>query len=369
MRRLALLIFASVLLGYCYGAATKVYTDVQEITLVENQTRVIVFNAEQAVPGVVVSIVGNHGGVVAVEPSTLDLSLPPPWNVTLRGKHRGHDTIYANITSNISNVNVDSAFVVVTVAWSLDLELVSTVVGWIYFVAWSVSFYPQCFQNWRRKSVVGLNFDFLALNLIGFVLYSLFNCGLYWGTEIQKEYFAEHPRGLNPVLLNDVVFSLHAVCITLVTIGQCFIYENGGQRVSRIATGIISILLLIFAISLVLPFFAVINWLMFLYICSYIKLAITLMKYVPQAFMNYKRQSTIGWSIHNVILDFTGGMLSMMQMIINADNYDDWNSIFGDPTKFGLGLFSVLFDILFLVQHYVLYRNPSGNIYDLSTKI
>ena len=35
---------------------------------------------------------------------------------------------------------------------------------------------------------------------------------------------------------------------------------------------------------------------------------------------------------------------------------DDWTSIFGDPTKFGLGLFSVAFDIVFMVQHYGLYR-------------
>lgn len=40
---------------------------------------------------------------------------------------------------------------------------------------------------------------------------------------------------------------------------------------------------------------------------------------------------------------------------------DDFQSIFGDPTKFGLGLFSVLFDVLFMVQHYVLYRLVSQN--------
>lgn len=72
--------------------------------------------------------------------------------------------------------------------------------------------------------------------------------------------------------------------------------------------------------------------------------------------MNYRRKSTVGWSIGNILLDFTGGMLSMLQMILNAYNFDDWNSIFGDPTKFGLGLFSVCFDILFMVQHYILYR-------------
>ena len=36
---------------------------------------------------------------------------------------------------------------------------------------------------------------------------------------------------------------------------------------------------------------------------------------------------------------------------------DDWTSIFGDPTKFGLGIITILFDLTFMLQHYVLYRN------------
>ena len=128
--------------------------------------------------------------------------------------------------------------------------------------------------------------------------------------------------------------------------------------------------------------------------------------------MNFRRKSTEGWSIGNVLLDFTGGSFSLLQMFLLAYNNsksiciidlklichklsvhalpvmclnklhdiylllqwavkkrqfiwrkdirsiisDDWSSIFGDPTKFGLGLFSILFDILFIVQHYVLYR-------------
>ena len=81
-----------------------------------------------------------------------------------------------------------------------------------------------------------------------------------------------------------------------------------------------------------------------------------MIKYIPQAWMNYKRKSTEGWSIGNILLDFTGGILSVLQMFLLATNYNDWSSIFGSPTKFGLGLFSVLFDILFIVQHYILYR-------------
>lgn len=30
----------------------------------------------------------------------------------------------------------------------------------MYFACWSFSFYPQIYENWRRKSVHGLSFDF-----------------------------------------------------------------------------------------------------------------------------------------------------------------------------------------------------------------
>lgn len=80
-----------------------------------------------------------------------------------------------------------------------------------------------------------------------------------------------------------------------------------------------------------------------------------------QAYMNYKRKSTVGWSIGNIFLDFTGGFLSILQMTLNAYNYNDWISFFGDATKFGLGAFSLAFDIFFMLQHYVFYRCVSYN--------
>jgi len=43
--------------------------------------------------------------------------------------------------------------------------------------------------------------------------------------------------------------------------------------------------------------------------------------------MNYKRKSTSGWSIGNIFLDFTGGLLSILQMVINAYNYSKYYSI------------------------------------------
>lgn len=76
------------------------------------------------------------------------------------------------------------------------IDIISSIMGWIYFAAWSVSFYPQIFINFKRKSVVGLNFDFLALNIMGFTLYSLFNCGLYFSKDIQVNIFCKLPSKL-----------------------------------------------------------------------------------------------------------------------------------------------------------------------------
>ena len=47
--------------------------------------------------------------------------------------------------------------------------------------------------------MIGLNFDFLSLNIVGFVLYSVFNVALYWIHGIQAAYFQLHPTGVNPV--------------------------------------------------------------------------------------------------------------------------------------------------------------------------
>ncbi|XP_062869068.1 cystinosin [Trichomycterus rosablanca] len=271
----------------------------------------------------------------------------------VQAKYVGQMTAY--LYSNNSDILSSQTRIRFLIVRSNILTIINQVIGWIYFLAWSISFYPQVYENWKRKSVVGLNFDFLSLNLTGFIAYSVFNVGLFWIPYIKEEFLKNNPNGINPVDANDVFFSLHAVVLTLIYIFQCAIYERGGQKVSKVA-----ILLLVFAwtFALITLFVAVaqkISWLNYLYYFSYIKLGITLVKYIPQAYMNYKRQSTEGWSIGNVLLDFTGGSFSLLQMILQSYNNDEWKLIFGDPTKFGLGLFSIFFDIIFMIQHYCLY--------------
>ncbi|KAM4574317.1 cystinosin isoform 1-T1 [Fundulus diaphanus] len=267
-----------------------------------------------------------------------------------------HDV--GQVTAHLLSNNTDLNRIRFIVIHSNVLSVVSQVIGWIYFLAWSVSFYPQAWENWRRKSVVGLNFDYLAFNLTGFIAYSVFNIGLFWIPYIKEEFLQKNPSGINPVSANDVFFSLHALLFCVIYVSQAALYERGGQTVSWTAR---LLLLIGWTFALISLFVAVaqkITWLEYLYYFSYIKLAVTLIKYVPQAYMNYRRQSTKGWSIGNVLLDFTGGVFSILQMIIQSYNNDEWKLVFGDPTKFGLGLFSVAFDIVFMTQHYCLYRRP-----------
>lgn len=39
---------------------------------------------------------------------------------------------------------------------SRSVSVLSQILGWIYFLLWSLSFYPQAWENWRRKRSVCL---------------------------------------------------------------------------------------------------------------------------------------------------------------------------------------------------------------------
>ena len=79
-----------------------------------------------------------------------------------------------------------------------------------------------------------------------------------------------------------------------------------------------------------------------------------------QVLLNVRRKSTQGWSIQNVLLDLTGGLLSASQLVLQCAVTSDWTQIAGNPVKFGLGFVSILFDLVFITQHYVLYAGAGA---------
>ena len=242
----------------------------------------------------------------------------------------------------------------------------SGIIGWIYFTAWSISFYPQVFINARRRSVVGLSFEYPALNLVGFSCYTAYNSALFWVPSVRAAYAAAHDGALPSVQSNDVFFGIHAVMLTLVVLAQIAAYERGGQRLARWCVAVLAALLVLIAsvagatAAGALP---ALDWLTYFVFLSYVKVSITLMKYFPQAVLNWRRQATVGWSIDNILLDFTGGTLSLAQTLMDNGIKGQWADVLGgNPAKFFLGFTSMVFDVVFMIQHYCLYRGNNARL-------
>ncbi|VEU33705.1 unnamed protein product [Pseudo-nitzschia multistriata] len=278
---------------------------------------------------------------------------------------------------------------------------VSAAIGYVYFLAWSVSFYPQVISNFKRKSVEGLSPDFVVLNVIGFACYTAYNASFFWNTTIQEEYKRRFgPDAEITVQSNDVAFAIHALVLSFVTFCQIIYYnyfycpgptgeiDRRTRTVIQLSRPVLAVIVGIVAICVGYPALVLLgkgssssskndnldvllgdddalarfNWLDFLYLLSYIKIFISLIKYIPQVVLNVRRKSTVGWSIWNILLDFTGGTLSDLQLVLDCANAKDFSGITHNKAKLALGSLSIVFDIIFLVQHYCLYSSAEPTI-------
>jgi cystinosin len=85
---------------------------------------------------------------------------------------------------------------------------------------------------------------------------------------------------------------------------------------------------------------------------GYCKIVIGFVKYTPPVYWNYKRKSTKGWSIWNIIFDLTGGIFSFASGSIEISNGLN-------ISKLILGILTIVYDIIFVIQHYFIYPNST----------
>jgi len=157
-----------------------------------------------------------------------------------------------------------------------------------------------------------------------------------------------------PVAANDVAFSLHAVALTAFTVFQVFIYERGTQKVSKVCISISAIVWTAALVCLIIAW-PKSDWLWLIDVLNSIQVGMTAIKYIPQAIMNFRRKSTIGWSVGNILLDLTGGVLNFCQMGVQSIDQHTLVNFYGNIGKTLLSLETVFFDVVFIIQHYVLY--------------
>jgi cystinosin len=258
-------------------------------------------------------------------------------------------------------------------------------------LCWSLSFYPQPIHNIRRRSTSGLAIDFPTINCLGFVCYTIYAAIFLYSPLIREQYAVRNPISPEPsVRFNDLVFAVHAILLSAIVYSQFYPRIWGFrvfryQRVSKPVAGLFWGSLVAIAVLVLIVWNKspdggrdALSWAWIdvvrggrrscwtigprktdgkqVYGISYVKLLITVVKYVPQAWVNYKRKSTAGWDIRQILLDFTGGVLSIAQLILDSSLQQDWSGVTGNPLKFFLGNISIIFDLVFVLQHYVLYR-------------
>ncbi|RYO70284.1 hypothetical protein AA0113_g3325 [Alternaria arborescens] len=255
---------------------------------------------------------------------------------------------------------------------------ISRVLGWAYFLSWSLSFYPQPISNYIRKSTLGLAIDFPTLNVLGFTCYTISTACFLYSPTIKSQYAYRHPEApQTTVRFNDFLFAAHGAVMCVIIYSQFFEkiwgFEIGKrQKVSRVILGVWwgCVLAIVVVVMLVKTRGTEGNdaqgwaWIDVIYTLGYVKLLTVFLKYIPQAWVNYKRKSTLGWSIYPMLLDFAGGWLSLAQLCIDSALENDWSGVTGNPVKFGLGNITIVFDIIFMLQHYVLYKRPAKHLED-----
>lgn len=224
----------------------------------------------------------------------------------------------------------------------------SSVIGYIYFVSWSVSFYPQLITNYEKKSMEGLSTDASILAFVNYTCYTIYNAFFFWNEGIRKEYRERHGEDAKvTVQSNDVAFAVHALVMNVILISQITYY--GGYRtrpVSWITVGIVGLVLALSAGYIACIYVLGWMWIDFLYLMASVKLVLTILTYLPQVLLNYERKSTNGWNLWNVIFDCTGGLLSMLQLLLDSINLGDvQHGLLGNIPKLILGFITLSFDV------------------------
>jgi cystinosin len=182
---------------------------------------------------------------------------------------------------------------------------------------------------------------------------------MFFSDSARTAYRADHDGDDALVASNDVIFTVHGLVLSLVYFVQVCIYRRPEEGPSLCGVAICIILSFGIVFGALAVYWGNVSILFYIYSISYIKIILTVLKLIPQAWLNFVRKSTAGYSIWNVIFDISGGIFSISQLLIDAYIAGEWSGIFGNMTKLMLGIISTVFDLLFLFQHYILYRKKT----------
>jgi cystinosin len=193
---------------------------------------------------------------------------------------------------------------------------------------------------------------------------------LLYNADVRQLYHEQH--NFYPLLTNiDLIYSVHGFILTMVSTSQLFFW--GFKKRSIVLRRVTKLIILsVFIICLFLysivgtnrlhqftnnrepsKIYTILDLAITL---SYVKILMSLIKYIPQLSHNYKRKSVTGFSIFTVFLDLSGGILSLSQLFL--DSYIttgtlSYDVLINNGGKLGLSFVTFFFDICFIYQWYI----------------
>ncbi|OAA67446.1 Cystinosin/ERS1p repeat protein [Cordyceps fumosorosea ARSEF 2679] len=255
-----------------------------------------------------------------------------------------------------------------------DMARLSAFAGWTSAALWTVSFYPFMVNNYRRRSTDGLSIDFCLLDVLGAVSYAVYNLAFALAPVVRRQYAARNPASPTPpVRANDVAYALHGLALSAVVYSQFYPrlwHFDRTRPPARVSVWCamtcwycICAALLGAFVAATLPELKRWMWLDVVYLVSNIKTFLVLLRYVPQTWLNYRRKSTRGLPLLPFVLDMTGGVLSLLQLLIDSA-YHDQSPALANPVKLAIAIVVIVFALAFFFQRFVLYKDAVDEMTD-----
>lgn len=235
------------------------------------------------------------------------------------------------------------------------LQQLEALFGWVYFFAWSATFWPQVLLILRRRTTAGLSTDFVTINIVGFISYAIFTFSSFTIPAVAPSYAAA--TGFPPqVELADVLFAAHGSVMCTVLVVQLFWFPPRipPRRWVAVSSAMLQVVVLA---GLVGALAGRLDWYEYLSFAGGVKVFASLVKHFPQVWLNRSRGSTVGWSFTMVLLDVVGGSFSMAQQFVKAWRIGSWAPFTSNLAKTFLAVESLLFDFWFILQHVVFYSD------------
>jgi cystinosin len=189
---------------------------------------------------------------------------------------------------------------------------------------------------------------------------------MLFSTEVRQRYTQIH--GYSPLLTNiDLVYSVHGLVLTTVAISQLFCWGFKKRTTSLRKMTKLIILCVLSAIAVLYSVVGtnklhalkdqasneVFSLLDLAIVLSYIKIFMSLIKYIPQLLHNHKRRSVLGFSMFTIFLDCSGGILSVAQLFLDAyitTGHLNMEILISNGGKLWLSFVTLFFDCCFIYQ-------------------